>query len=66
MLLFEKRFIGVYCNRLYDLGKGMAPFHARAELKQSSAGKDVDLTNKNIKAEPANRQISRPLNSSFL
>ena len=47
-------------------GKDMAPFHAIAELKQSSAGKDVDLTNKNIKAELANRQISRPLNSSFL
>ena len=20
--MFEKRFIGVYCNRLYDLGQG--------------------------------------------
>ena len=44
----------------------MACFHAIAELKQNSAGKDVDVTNKNTKAGPPNRQIGLPLNSSFL
>ena len=44
----------------------MAPFHATAELKQNSAGKDVNVTNKNTKAGPPNRQIGLPLNSSFL
>ena len=44
----------------------MACFHAIAELKQNSAGKDVDVTNKNAKAGPPNRQIGLPLNSSFL
>ena len=63
MLLFEKRFIGVYCNRL---GKGTAPFHAMAKLKQNSAGKDVNVTNINAKAGPPNGQISLPLNTSFL
>ena len=36
MLLFEKSLIGAYCNRLYDLGKSRAPFHATAELKQTA------------------------------
>ena len=44
----------------------MAPFHAMAELKQNSAGKDVNVTNKSTKAGPLNRQISLPLSSSFL
>ena len=44
----------------------MASFHAMAELKQNSAGKDVDVTNKNTKAGPPNRQIGLTLNSSFL
>ena len=39
MLLFEKSFIGVYCNKLYDLKKGRAPFHAKAELKQTALEK---------------------------
>ena len=34
MFLFEKNLPGAYWIRLYDLGKGMAPFHAMAELKQ--------------------------------
>ena len=44
----------------------MAPFHAIAELKENSAGKDVNVTNKSTKAGPPNRQIGLPLNSSFL
>ena len=36
MFLFEKNSIGAYCNRLYDLKKGRAPFYAKAELKQTA------------------------------
>ena len=48
------------------LGKGMAPFHEMAELKKNSACKDVNVTNKNLKAGPPNRQLGLPLNNSFL
>ena len=41
MLLLKKRFIGVYCNRLYDLGKGMALFHALAELQKTAQAKMI-------------------------
>ena len=41
MFLFEKSVIGAYCNRLYDLKKGMTPFHAEAELKQTGQAKIV-------------------------
>ena len=41
----------------------MAPFHAMAELKQNSAGKDLNVTNINTKAELSSRQIDLPLNS---
>ena len=44
----------------------MAPFRAKAELKQNSAGKDVNVTNRNTKAGPLNRQIGLPLNISIL
>ena len=44
----------------------MAPFHAMSELKENSAGKDVNVTNKSTKTGPPNRQIRLPLNSSFL
>ena len=44
----------------------MAPFHAMVELKQNSAGKDLNVTNVNTKAGPPNCQIGLPLNSSFL
>ena len=44
----------------------MAPFHAMAELMENNAGKDLNVTNKNTKAGPPNRQISLPVNSSFL
>ena len=44
----------------------MASFHAKAELKQSSASKDVNVININTKARPPNRQIGLPLNGSFL
>ena len=44
----------------------MAPFHAMAELKENSVGKDVNVTNKSTKAGSPNRQIGLPLNSSFL
>ena len=43
----------------------MALFHFMAKLKENSAGKDVNVTNKNTKAGPPNRQIGLPLNSSF-
>ena len=39
MFLFEKSLIGAYCNRLYDLKKGSAPFHAKAKLKQTAQAK---------------------------
>ena len=41
----------------------MAPFHAMAELKQNSAGKDLNVTNINTKAGLSSRQIDLPLNS---
>ena len=44
----------------------MAPFHAMAELKQNSAGKDVNATNIITKTGRPNLQICLPLNSSFL
>ena len=44
----------------------MALFHAMAELKQNSAGKDVNVTNKNARAGPPYCQIGLSLNSSFL
>ena len=43
----------------------MVPFHAMAELKQNSTGKDLNVTNINAKASPSNCQIGLPLNSSF-
>ena len=39
MFLFEKSSIGAYSNRLYDLGKGMVLFHAKAEFKQTAQEK---------------------------
>ena len=41
MFSFDKRFIGVYCNRLRYMtyGKGVAPFNAMAELKQTAQAK---------------------------
>ena len=39
MFLFEKSLIGVYCNRLYDLGERPATFHTVVELKQSAQAK---------------------------
>ena len=36
MFLFQKSVIGAYCNRLYDLEEGMAPFDAMVELKQTA------------------------------
>ena len=44
----------------------MAPFHAIAKVKENSAGKNVNVTNKNTKAGPPNCLIGLPLNSSFL
>ena len=43
----------------------MAPFDAMSELKENSAGKDLNVTNKNTKAGQPDRQIGLPLNSSF-
>ena len=37
--MFLKSIIGAYCNRLYDLKKGSAPFEAMAELKQAALAK---------------------------
>ena len=44
----------------------MATFHVMAELEQSSAGEDLNITRINIKVGPPNRQIGLTLNSSFL
>ena len=41
-------------------------FHAMAEIKQNSAGKNLNVTNIDTKAVPLNRQIGLPLNRSFL
>ena len=43
MFLFEKSFMGAYCNSLYDLKKGSAPFHVKAELKQTAQAKILIL-----------------------
>ena len=63
MFLFEKSLTGVYCNRLCDLGERHNFFHAMAELKQNSAGKNLNVTNINKKAGPSSGQIGFPLNS---
>ena len=52
MLLLQKRLIRVYWNMRCALREGMAPFHVMAQLKQNSAGKDLDVTNINTKAGP--------------
>ena len=65
MLLFEKRFIGVYCNRFYDLGEKHATFPFYGKINANRAGKDLNVTNKNTKADPQNSQIVLPLNSSI-
>ena len=39
MFLFEKSLIGAYCNRYMTKRKGRTPFHAKAELKQTSQAK---------------------------
>ena len=44
----------------------MVSFHAMAELKENSARKDDNVTNKSTKEGPPNRQIGLPLNTSFL
>ena len=44
----------------------MAPFYAMGELKENSAGKNLNVTNIKMKVGPPNRQIGRPLNSLFL
>ena len=66
MFLFEKNLKGACCNRFYDLGENMTPFHAMAELKANSAGKNLNETNINTKVVLPNCQIDLPLNSSFL
>ena len=55
MFLFEKSSIGAYCNKLYDLKKAIAPFHAMAELKQIVQEKNLNVTNINTKAGRPNR-----------
>ena len=66
MLLFEKRLICVYCNRLYDLGQRHGPFSCYGRIKANNAGKNLNVTNINTKAGPPNCQIGLPPNSSFL
>ena len=66
MLLFEKSLIGVYCNRLYDLEQRYGLFPCYGQIKANSAGKNLNVTNINMKAGPPNRQIGLPLTSSFL
>ena len=64
--MFEKSLTGAYCNRLYYLGQKHGPFSSYGRIKANSADENFDFTNINTKAGPPNRQISLPLNSSFL
>ena len=66
MFLFEKSLIGIYCNRLYDLGERHGSFLCCGRIKRNSAGKNLNVTNINAKAGPLNRQMALPPNSSFL
>ena len=66
MFLFEKSLIGAYCNRLYDLKERQGPFLCYGRIKANSAGKNLNVTSINTKADPPNRQIGLPLNTSFL
>ena len=50
MFLFEKSLIGVYCNRLYNLGEMHGPFSCYGRIKANSAGKILNITNINTKA----------------
>ena len=43
----------------------MVPFHAKAELKQNSARKNLNVTNINTKTDLPNRQIGLRLNHLF-
>ena len=36
MFFFEKNLIDTYCNSLYELKTGMAPFHAMAKFRQTA------------------------------
>ena len=65
MFLFEKSVIGAYCNKLYDLKKKQGPFSCYGRIKANSAGKNLNVTNINIKAGPLNRQTCLPPNNSF-
>ena len=65
MFLFEKNVIGAYCNRLYDLEESHSPFSCYGRTKANCAGKNLNVTNINTKAEPPNRQIGLSLYSSF-
>ena len=66
MFWFEKSLMGVYCNTLYDLGGRHRSFSCCGRIEANSTGKNVDVTNINVKASPLNRQIGIPLNSPFL
>ena len=66
MFLFKKRLIGAYCITLYDLRERHGTFSCYGRIKANSAGKDLNVTNINMKAGPPNRHIDLPLNSSFL
>ena len=44
----------------------MGPFHAMAEFEANSTGKDLNVTNINMKAGPSNCQIGLSINSLFL
>ena len=66
MFLFEKSLMNVYCNRLYDLGKRHSPFSCYGQIKENSAGENLNVINNYMKAEPPSRQIGLPLNISFL
>ena len=47
------------------VGKGVASFHAMAELKQIAA-EELNVTSINTTGYPSNRGIGLPLNPSFL
>ena len=49
MFLFEKSVVGTYCNRLYDLKERHDPFSYYSPIKSNSAGKNLNVTNINLK-----------------
>ena len=63
--MFEKSSIGAYWIKLYHLGERRDLFSCYGRIKANSAGKNLNVRNRNTKAGPPNRQLGLPLTSSF-